>query len=90
MNPMLYKYETPFETVPFDKIKPGHFLPALQEGIKQGKSDIAKIKNNPEKPTFTNVCEAMEEAGQVVNKVATVFYNLHSAESIDPQVTFAP
>lgn len=81
MNPMLYKYETPFETVPFDKIKPGHFLPALQEGIKQGKSDIEKIKNNPEKPTFTNVCEAMEEAGQVVNKVATVFYNLHSAES---------
>jgi peptidyl-dipeptidase Dcp len=83
MNPMLYKYVTPFETAPFDQIKPEHFLPALQEGIKQGKADIEAIKKNPEKPTFSNVCEAMESAGELVGKVASVFYNLHSAESND-------
>lgn len=83
MNPLLYKYETPFETVPFDKIVPEHFLPALQEAIKKGKEDIEKIKNNPEKPTFTNVCEELEYAGELVGKVSAVFYNLHSAESND-------
>lgn len=83
MNPFLYKYETPFETVPFDLIKPEHFLPALQEGIKQGKAEVEVIKSNPEKPTFANVCEALEKSGQLVNKVAGVFYNLHSAESND-------
>lgn len=83
MNPLLYKYETPFETVPFDQIKPEHFLPALQEAIKSGKEDIEKIKNSGEKPTFANVCEAMEYAGELVGKVASVFYNLHSAESND-------
>ncbi len=83
MNPLLYKYETPFETVPFDQIKSEHFLPALQEAIKKGKEEIDEIKNNPEKPTFSNVCEAMEHAGELVGKVASVFYNLHSAESND-------
>lgn len=83
MNPLLYKYETPFETVPFDQIKSEHFLPALQEAIKRGKEDIEAIKANTEKPTFANVCEAMEHAGELVGKVAGVFYNLHSAESND-------
>ncbi|MBC98657.1 MAG: peptidase M3 [Halobacteriovoraceae bacterium] len=83
MNPLLHKFETPFETVPFDKIKPEHFLPALQEAISQGKKDIEAIKTNTEKATFTNVCEALDSAGSLVGTVASVFFNLHSAESND-------
>lgn len=83
MNPLIYKYETAFETVPFDLIKAEHFLPALQEAIKRGRADIEVIKSNSEKPTFTNVCERMEYAGELVGKVASVFFNLHSAESND-------
>jgi len=83
MNPLLHKFETPFETVPFDKIKPEHFLPALQEAITLGKKDIEAIKNNSEKATFSNVCEALDSAGSLVGTVAGVFFNLHSAESND-------
>ncbi len=83
MNPLLHKFETPFETVPFDKIKPEHFLPALQEAITLGKKDIEAIKNNTEKATFSNVCEALDSAGSLVGTVAGVFFNLHSAESND-------
>lgn len=83
MNPFLHKYETPFETVPFDQVKPEHFLPALQEGIKLAKENIEAIKKMDEKPTFSNVCERLDQAGEVVGKVASVFYNLHSAESND-------
>ncbi len=83
MNPLLHKFETPFETVPFDQIKPEHFLPALQEAITRGKQDIEAIKSNPEKATFNNVCEALDSAGALVGTVASVFFNLHSAESND-------
>ena len=82
-NPLLMKFETPFETVPFDLIKNEHFLPGLQVAIKEGKEDIRKIRENQDRPTFTNVCEALERAGHYVDVVAGVFFNLHSAESND-------
>ena len=62
-NPLLNKFETPFETAPFGEIKNEHFLPAIKEGIRLGKEDIAKIKNNPERPTFSNVSEALDLGG---------------------------
>lgn len=82
MNPLLHKFETPFETTPFDKIENKHFLPALKVAIKEAREDIEKIKSNPEVPTFHNVCEALEQSGKKLN-VASVFFNLHSAESND-------
>tara|TARA_R110002072_G_scaffold534_3_gene3661 strand:+ start:28287 stop:30323 length:2037 start_codon:yes stop_codon:yes gene_type:complete len=83
MNILLDKFETPFETTPFDKVKNSDFLPALKEAIDIAKKDIANLKNNSEKPTFNNVCEALEVIGKEVNKVGGVFFNLHSAESDD-------
>jgi peptidyl-dipeptidase Dcp len=82
-NPLLDKFSTPFETVPFDKIKEEHFLPALKAAIERGRKDIEAIKNNPEKPTFHNVCEAFDLSGRDVEIVSTVFFNLHSAECSD-------
>lgn len=32
-NPFFGKYNTPFETTPFDKIKTEHYEPAFQRGI---------------------------------------------------------
>lgn len=83
MNILLTKFETPFETTPFDKVTNADFLPALKESIDIAKGQITKIKSNPEKPTFNNVCEALEEVGKEVKTVAGVFFNLHSAESND-------
>ncbi len=34
-NPFLSKFNTPFNTIPFDKITVEHYLPAFEEGIKQ-------------------------------------------------------
>lgn len=82
-NPLLQKFETAFETVPFDLIKEEHFLPALQKAIELGKEDIRKIKTNPENPNFYNVCEAMENAGHYVDVVAGVFFNLHGSNTND-------
>ena len=80
-NPLLQKFNTPFETPPFDKIKPEHFLPAIKQAIREGKDDVKKITSNTEKPTFENTIEALESSGERVGIVSGIFYNLNSAET---------
>ncbi|TVP46120.1 MAG: M3 family peptidase [Mongoliibacter sp.] len=80
MNPLLEKFSTPFDTPPFDKIKNEHFLPAIQECIKAAKKDIAQIKKVG-LPTFENTIVALDNAGERLNVVSSVFFNLNSAET---------
>jgi peptidyl-dipeptidase Dcp len=81
MNPLLQPFETPFETAPFDIIKDEHFLPALTEAVRLAKTELAALKSNPEVPTFANTIEALENAGQAVNRVSEIFFNLNHADT---------
>jgi len=85
MNILLTKFKTPIETVPFNEIKPSDFMPALKEAITIAKKRISDIKNNPEKETFANVVEALENSGPEVELIAGIFFNLHSAET-NPEI----
>ncbi|MCT4582989.1 MAG: M3 family metallopeptidase [Flavobacteriales bacterium] len=80
-NPFLQPYTAPLEAIPFDKIELVHFKTAFEEGIKEGKKEIEKIKQCP--PSFSNTIEALEQAGQLLNKVSSVFFNLNSANTSD-------
>ena len=51
-NPLMQKFETPFQVPPFDKIKLADYKLAFEEGMKQHKAEIEAIVNNPEEPTF--------------------------------------
>lgn len=82
-NPLLAAYNTPYEVPPFHLIKNEHFKPALLEGIKIHQQEIDAIANNPAKPTFDNTILALENSGQLLNRVATVFSNLSSANTND-------
>lgn len=83
MNPFFEVYNTPFEVPPFDKIKNEHFAPALREGMRMHQEEIDAIVNNAESPTFANTIEAMENAGELLARVNTVFGNLNSANTSD-------
>lgn len=83
MNILLEKFKTPFETVPFDMIKPADFMPAIKEAIVRAKKNIEAIKSNTESETFKNVVEALENAGPDVEMISGIFFNLHSAETND-------
>ncbi len=83
INPLLEKFETPFETAPFHLIKEEHFLPAIEEGIKRAKKEVSEIVNNPAEATFENTIEALEAGGNLVGTVAEIFFNLNSAETND-------
>ena len=53
-NPFFEPYNTPHDTVPFDKIRIEDYEEAFMEGIKRDNEQIDKIINNQEKPTFDN------------------------------------
>ena len=84
-NPFFqYKsWKTPHGTYPFNEIKPEHYMPAFEEGMKQGLAEIDAIVNNPAAPTFKNTIEAYEKSGELLSMVAGCFYNLTSAETND-------
>ncbi len=80
-NPFLSEYKTPFGVPPFNEIKPEHYLPAMEEGIKQHEAEIAAIVNNKETPTFANTIEAFEYSGDLLNRVTAVFFNVKEADA---------
>lgn len=82
-NPFFEKFSTPHGTVPFDRIKPEHYEPAIREGIRRHDAEIDAITNNPEAATFANTIVAYEKSGELLNRVSTVFSNLLSAETND-------
>ena len=84
-NPFFHykEWKTPHGTYPFNDIRPEHYMPAFEEGIKQGLADIDAIVNNPAAPTFKNTIEAYEKSGELLTMVAGCFYNLTSAETND-------
>ena len=82
-NPFYSEYDTPHQTVPFNKIKIEHYEPAIMEGIKQHEAEVEAIINNPEEPTFENTIVALEYAGELLDRVLTVFFTLNSAETSD-------
>ena len=53
-NPLLSKYQTPYETIPFHLIQNEHYLPAFKEAMKIHLAEIDAIVSNQEVPGFEN------------------------------------
>lgn len=67
----------------FDKIKTSDYVPAFEKGMQQGLAEIDVIANQDEAPAFDNTFIAMEESGNLLNRVATVFFAMGSANTND-------
>ncbi|MWB94396.1 M3 family peptidase [Flavobacterium sp. GA093] len=76
-------FNTKHNTAPFSQIKIEDYFPAFQEGITLAKAEIDAIVNNPEAPTFENTILAMEFAGDILDRLSSIFFNLNSAETND-------
>ena len=88
-NPFFEKYNTPHETVPFNKIKVEHFEPAILEGMKQQDIEIDEIVNNTESPNFNNTIVALEVSGDLLTRVLRTFGCLQGAETNDDLLALA-
>lgn len=86
-NPFFEPYNTPHDTVPFDRIRLEDYEEAFMEGIRRDNEQIEKTVNNPAEPTFDNTIintdEDKEGYYDLLSRVSTVFFNLLSAETND-------
>jgi len=80
-NPLLQKFETPHEAIPFNEIKNEHFIPALKESIQIALSEIDTLVQQTEAPTFENTLKRLDDCGELVSRVSSILFNLNSAET---------
>jgi len=82
-NPFMKPSTLPFGAPDFTKIKDSDFQPAMEAGMKEQLSEVIKIANNPEGPTFQNTLVALEKSGQTLKRVYGVF-NLLAGANTNP------
>ncbi len=82
-NPFLSEWETPYGIPDFGKIEEKHYIPAIEEGIRQQEAEIAAIIANTEAPTFENVVEAYEKSGAVLGRVTSVLFNVSESDATE-------
>ncbi len=80
-NPFFREYKTPFQVPPFDDIKPEHFLPAIEEGIRQHTAEIDLIISGRDLPDFNNTILPYDTSGELLSDVSKVFGNLNGANT---------
>lgn len=88
-NPLLQPFNTPYQAIPFDKIRLEHYLPAFNAAIQLHNDEINGIIAERAAPNFHNTVEALEESGRLLSILTQLFFNLNSAETNDAMQTLA-
>ena len=82
-NPFLTASNLQFQYPPFDQIRNEHYPPALEAGMREQLAEVEVIAGNSEPPSVENTIIALERSGQLLTRVARVFYSLSAAHTND-------
>ena len=93
-NPFFVSYDTPHNTVPFNRILLEDYEEAFMEGIRRDDEATDKIVNDPAEPTFENTVARVDtEKGEhyydLLERVSNVFSCMMSAETCDEMEALA-
>lgn len=80
-NALLADWQTEFQLPPFHDIRDEDFAPAFDAAMAAGRAAYAAIADSPDTPTFANTIAAMEQADDMLDRVAGVFFNLAGSDS---------
>lgn len=80
-NPFFGEYNTPYNIPPFEKIQIADYMPAFEEAIAQHNQEIAAIVKNRAMPDFENTIVALDNSGEMLEKVSYVFSGLYEVVS---------
>lgn len=80
-NPFFTVWNTPFGVPPFESVKNEHFKPAFIKAMEIHDREIQAITNQAEPPTFENTLLALDQSGELFEKVSSVFFALNSANT---------
>ena len=82
-NPLLQPFDAVHQTAPFNSVKIEHYLPAFDTAIAEAKAEVQKIIDNQSAPDFWNTIVALDLAGEKLERIKAIFFNLNSAETSD-------
>ncbi|MDO7882304.1 M3 family metallopeptidase [Salinibacterium soli] len=82
-NPFFEPSTLPYGMPPFAEIRDEHYKPAFEKGMADQLAEIAAITRRRDMPTFENTFIPLEQSGQLLERVAAVFFNKASADSND-------
>ena len=82
-NPLLKPFQAIHQTAPFNSVKIEHYLPAFDVAIAETKAEVQQIIDNPATPDFTNTIVSLDLAGEKLERIKGIFFNLNSAETSD-------
>ncbi|MEM6374117.1 MAG: M3 family metallopeptidase, partial [Pseudomonadota bacterium] len=74
-------WDTPFAIAPFDHISDEDFAPALETALAAHRTEIDAIAGSGDPATFANTIEALEAAGEGLDKVLGTFFTVAGADS---------
>ena len=70
-----------FDFAPFNSIKTEYFSSSVDRALEKLKSEIYAITSNKAQPTFNNTIVALEESGDKLDRITSIFFNLNSADT---------
>jgi len=82
-NPFFADSPHYFNFPPFDLIANEHYQPAFERGMAEQIAEVEAIAAQTAAPDFENTIVALELSGQLLNRVASVFFALSSAHTND-------
>ena len=85
-TPMTAPWPGPFDGVPqWDKVTPAMFPAAFEQGMAEARAAFAKVRDNPEAPTFANT---IEEPSKVTTSLARIFpvWGVYVSNLASPEV----
>lgn len=82
-NPLLAKWDTPFQTPPFNLINESHYIPAFKVALQKHKEEIKTIVENEAEPTFENTVVALDNSGELLKRVNKVFSAMNESMSTE-------
>src|SRR5690606_20632883 len=82
-NPLFEQSTLPYQAPRFDMLQDSHYRPAFDEGIRQKRADIAAISGQTDAPTFANTLLPLEQSGELLSRVTSIFFAMTSAHTND-------
>lgn len=81
INPFFEESPLYLNYPPFDRIENSHYLPAFERGMEEQLAQLSEIVNQAFAPTFENTIIPLELSGQLLSRVATVFFSMSGAHT---------
>src|SRR5262245_47245724 len=83
INPLLAPWDAPFGLPPFDLVRPEHFKPAFERGMREHRDELARIATQSATATFDNTLVPFDACGRLLSRVEALFHNLAASATND-------